>query len=73
MLVKFTNSAENLIGMPLWIETNNIMSIFESSRDNGSLITCIYGVSRDTWFVEEGLLEVVKLIKKANENSKSVN
>ena len=59
MLIKFTNANDALKGMPLYIETANIMSVFEQPTDSGSLVTCIYGLSRDTWFVEEGLKEVV--------------
>jgi len=62
MLVKLTNAAIEYRGMPLYIETDYIMSVYEMSTDGGSLITCIYGASKDTWFVEEGLFETVTII-----------
>jgi len=62
MLVKFTNYAEPYKGMPLYIATENIMSVYEVANDGGSLVTCIYGVSKDTWNVEEGLNEAIAII-----------
>jgi hypothetical protein len=62
MLIKLTNYAEPYKGMPLYIETENIMSVYEVPTDDGSLVTCIYGVSRDTWNVEEGLSQAIKII-----------
>ena len=62
MLVKFTNNVEQHKGMPLYIMREHIISVFESATDGGSLVTCIYGIRGDTWQVEEGLLEVVKII-----------
>jgi len=38
------------------------MSVYELATDEGSLVTCIYGVSRDTWNVEEGLNEAIAII-----------
>jgi len=65
MLVKFTNSNPDLKGMPLYIMSENIVSVFEIPIDNGSLATCIYGIRGETWQVEEGLREAVNLINKA--------
>ena len=62
MLVKFTNNVEQHKGMPLYIMREHIISVFESATDGGSLVTCIYGSRGDTWHVEEGLLDVVRII-----------
>jgi hypothetical protein len=48
--------------MPLYINIDNIMSVFEVSTNQGSLVTCIYGLSKDTWYIEEGLSEVIQII-----------
>ena len=58
-LLKLTNMNEQLKGMPLYINTEHIMSVFELPTDGGSLVTAIYGTRGATWFVEEGLKEVV--------------
>ena len=62
MLVKFTNNNELFKGMPLYLMTEQIVSVFETPTDGGSLSTCIYGSTKDTWYVVEGLNEVVKII-----------
>jgi hypothetical protein len=61
-LVKFTNYAEPYKGMPLYIAIENIMSVYEIATDEGSLVTCIYGMTHDTWNVEEGLNEVIAIV-----------
>ena len=62
MLVKLTNNNEQLKGMPLYLMTEHILSIFEMPTDGGSLVTSIYGIRGDTWYVEEGLNEVVDIV-----------
>ena len=62
MLVKFTNNVEQHKGMPIYIMREHIISVYETPTDSGSLVTCIYGIRGDTWQVEEGLSDVVKII-----------
>jgi len=62
MLIKLTNSNEQLKGMPIYLMTEHILSVFETPTDAGSLVTSIYGIRGDTWFVEEGLKEVINII-----------
>ena len=62
MLVKLTNNNEQLKGMPIYLMTQNIVSVFEMPTDGGSLVTSIYGIRGDTWYVEEGLNEVVDIV-----------
>lgn len=62
MLVKLTNSNEQLKGMPIYLMTDHILSVFETPTEGGSLVTSVYGIRGDTWFVEEGLSEVVSII-----------
>ena len=61
-LVKFTNSNEQLKGMPIYLMDEHIVSVFEMPTDGGSLVTAIYGIRGDTWYVEEGLNEVINMI-----------
>ena len=62
MLVKLTNSNEQLKGMPIYLMTDHILSVFETPTEGGSLVTSVYGIRGDTWFVEEGLKEVIDII-----------
>ena len=60
--VRFTNNNEQLKGMPVYLMDEHIVSVFEMPTDGGSLVTAIYGIRGDTWYVEEGLNEVVNMI-----------
>ena len=62
MLVKLTNCNDQLKGMPIYLMTDHILSVFETPTEGGSLVTSVYGIRGDTWFVEEGLKEVVDII-----------
>jgi hypothetical protein len=42
--------------------TDHILSVFETPTEGGSLVTSVYGIRGDTWFVEEGLKEVINII-----------
>jgi hypothetical protein len=66
MFVKLTNCSEGFKGQPLYINVNQIASIYEYPRESGgSLTTCIYGGQTGlVWNVEEGLMEVLKKIKE---------
>ena len=61
-LLKFTNSNEQLKGMPIYLMDEHIVSVFEMPTDGGSLVTSIYGIRGDTWYVEEGLSEVISIV-----------
>jgi hypothetical protein len=62
MLIKLTNNNEQLKGMPIYLMTEHIVSVFETPTDGGSLVTSVYGIRGDTWFVEEGLKETIDII-----------
>ena len=62
MLIKLTNNSEQLKGMPVYLMSEHIISVYEVPTDGGSLMTAVYGIRGDTWFVEEGLSEAVKII-----------
>jgi hypothetical protein len=48
--------------MPIYLMTEHIISVYETPTDSGSLVTCIYGIRGDTWNVEEGLYDTIKII-----------
>jgi uncharacterized protein YlzI (FlbEa/FlbD family) len=62
MLVKFTNSFNELQGMPLYINPDHVASVYEKPTNGGSLATCIYGSKGEIWLVEESLSETIKII-----------
>ena len=66
LLVKFTNLNQNFLDMPVYINTTNVLSVYESRRTQGaSLTTTIYGCNGNEWFVEESLSEVVNKLNEA--------
>ena len=65
MLVKFTNRNEELRGMPIYLMTEHIISVYEIPTDGGSLATAIYGIRGDTWIVDEGLSDVIGIVSGA--------
>ena len=62
MLIKLTNNFEKLRGMPVYINTDHIISVYELPVEEGSLITAIFCNPGREWYVEEGLSEVIKII-----------
>lgn len=65
MMLKFTNSNTQRRGDPVYISKDWIVSVFEESREGGSLATIIYGGPKgERWYVEEGLSEVIKIINE---------
>jgi hypothetical protein len=63
MLIKLTNVSEGHMGDPIWINADNIVSLFQFAKvPNGSLTTFVYGSTGVTWEVEEAPGEVLKLI-----------
>lgn len=67
MLVKFTNASDMLKGNPLYINSEHVVSVFESPTDGGSLKTIIWGGPTGIgWEIEESLNQAVKLINSAN-------
>jgi len=65
MMLKFTNSSEGFQGMPVYINKDWIVSVFERPKvDGGSLSTFIFGgPSGLSWEVCESLNEVIKIIE----------
>jgi hypothetical protein len=67
MLVRFTNLNASLLDMPVYINAQNVLSVYESKRNGpeGGLTTTIYGVNAQEWFVEESLNEVITKLNGA--------
>ena len=64
MMLKFTNRNNNRLGEPIYISKEWIVAVYENNTNGGSLTTVIYGGPGKTeWHVEEGLSEVIKIIK----------
>ena len=61
-MLKFTNASGDYRGMPLYINSEWIVSIYEQPTDGGSLMTAIYGgPTAIQWLVEESLSEAIRI------------
>jgi len=68
-MIKLTNTHPELLGMPIWINKDHIMSIFEEpSKEGASVRTVICSLSGVNWVVEESPSEINKLIEKEKGN-----
>jgi len=63
-MLKFSNmSNDNVMDMPIYINSDWIVAVYENRRDGGSVATTIFGGPQGTvWTVEESLNEVLKII-----------
>jgi hypothetical protein len=60
-------SNDNVIDMPIYINSDWIVAVYEKRRrDGGSVSTVIFGGPSSTeWTVEESLSQVIKIINEA--------
>lgn len=65
MFVKFTNAFGPYAGDPVYINVNQVTSIFEDHTEGGSLITILFCINHERFQVEESLTEVMKKIEGA--------
>ena len=67
MMLRFTNMNTERLDMPVYINKDWIVSVFEEGN-GGSLVTIIYGGPHgERWHVQESLSEVIKIINGAKE------
>jgi uncharacterized protein YlzI (FlbEa/FlbD family) len=63
-MLRFTNiSSHETLDMPIYINKDHIVSVYERPTDGGSLRTIIFGAG-NTWHVEESVKEVIKMIEE---------
>lgn len=64
-MIKLTSMNEETIGMPIYLAADKITAVFETTgEEGGSLKTVVLTIPDQLWLVEEGLSEVIKLIKE---------
>ena len=67
MFIELTNASEGFEGYPISINSEIIVTIFQSNKaDKGQpekLSTFVFSTQGNTWEVQESVEEVVKLIK----------
>lgn len=65
-MLRFTNiSRDDMLDMPIYINKDYIISVYEQPTNSGSLRTCVYGIGNNNWYVEESLKEVLKAIEES--------
>jgi hypothetical protein len=63
--VKFTNLNPPFQDMPLWVNTDYIMSVYEQPNQHGGVATMVHNYHGKDWRIEESLSQAIKIIKDA--------
>ena len=61
-MIKLTNAAEQYKGNVLLINSEHIMTVFETTV-NDETVTNIYSITQQSWQVKESIDEVYNLLK----------
>jgi len=61
-LIKLTNATKGRIGESLILNTEAMMSFFESTQEDGTKITVAFGMNGNSWEVKETIDEIMALI-----------
>jgi len=61
-LIRLTNATKGRIGESLILNTEAMMSFFESSQEDGTKITVAFGMNGNSWEVKETIDEIMALI-----------
>lgn len=64
-LIKLTNATKGRIGESLILNTEAMMSFFESTQEDGTKITVAFGMNSNSWEVKETIDEVMAQIREA--------
>ena len=64
MLLKLTNATKGRIGEGLILNTEMMMSFFESTTEDGDKITIAYGMNGNSWEVKETIEEIMEMVGK---------
>jgi len=71
MLLKLTNVTEGRFGDKLIINSEYIISFFETKNKDGKNITIAYGLNNNSWEVKESIDEIMKNIYLNHKPNKS--
>jgi len=61
-LIKLTNTTKGRIGESLILNTEAMMSFFESTQEDGTKITVAFGMNGNSWEVKETIDEIMALV-----------
>lgn len=63
MIIKLNNAAEQFLGHKLLINTDHIVSVFETTADDGSTKTFLYTSTNLTYEVGDSLDKIFEMVK----------
>ena len=64
MLLKLTNATKGRIGEGLILNTEMMMSFFQSTQEDGTQIVVAYGMNGNSWEVSETIDEIMEMVGK---------
>lgn len=62
-LIKLTNATKGRIGEGLILNTELIASFFEHTQEDGAKVTVAFGVSGNSWEVQETIDQIMEVAR----------
>lgn len=62
-LIKLTNATKGRIGEGLILNTELIASFFEHTQEDGTKVTVAFGVSGNSWEVQETIDQIMEIAR----------
>ena len=62
MIIKLTNASKEFDGKKFLLNSDEIVSVFEGTDNDGKKAIFIYGKNKDTWQIKETLVQVERLL-----------
>ena len=61
-LIRLTNATKGRIGEGLILNTEAMMSFFESTQEDGTKIVVAFGMNGNSWEVQESIDEIMEMV-----------
>ena len=61
-LIRLTNATKGRIGEGLILNTEAMMSFFESTQEDGTKIVVAFGINGNSWEVQESIDEIMEIV-----------
>jgi len=61
-LIRLTNATKGRIGEGLILNTEAMMSFFESTQEDGTKITVAFGMNGNSWEIQETIDEIMEMV-----------
>lgn len=59
-LIRLTNATKERVGQGLILNTDLMVSFFEHTQEDGTKVTCAFGMNGNSWEVQETIDEIME-------------